>query len=191
MILYVDETESPEYFIVTGLLVNSRKDIESVYKHFRKSVLRIQIPRKMKARIFTEFKSTLLDKDYKNVKIRMLEELNKIHHCVIYSCALKKDEKFIQQDKEATYIKSISRIAESCEDTVDVFFDRFRLPAFEQSIVRNLKCLPNVENVEAVDSQKEIGIQFADNLCSVIRLNRTGFDNFNFFSLIEKYVKEV
>ena len=28
MYLFVDETECPEYFIVTGLLVNSKEDVE-------------------------------------------------------------------------------------------------------------------------------------------------------------------
>ena len=36
MYLFVDETECPEYFIVTGLLVNSKEDIELAYKAFQK-----------------------------------------------------------------------------------------------------------------------------------------------------------
>ena len=191
MILYVDETECPEYFIVTGLLVNSRKDICTAFKHFKKEVSKMPIANAKKARIFTEFKSTLLDFDYSGIKYRMLEELNKIPYCVIYSCTVKKGKRFAQQDKETTYIKSISKIAEACEGPVDVFFDRFRLPSFETNIINELKVLSNVGNAEAADSQKEIGIQFADNLCSAVRLYKTNSDHRNFFSFIEKFVKEV
>lgn len=36
MILFVDETENDNYFIVTGLLVESQNDIDSVYSRFKK-----------------------------------------------------------------------------------------------------------------------------------------------------------
>ena len=36
MVLYVDETENDDYFIVTGLLVNSQTDIINTYNHFKK-----------------------------------------------------------------------------------------------------------------------------------------------------------
>ena len=42
-----------------------------------------------------------------------------------------------------------------------------------------------------VDSQKEYGIQFVDNLCSAIRLKKTENDTEDFYTLIDKWVKEV
>ena len=36
MILYVDETENDNYFIVTGLLVNSKQTVDMTYKRFKK-----------------------------------------------------------------------------------------------------------------------------------------------------------
>ena len=38
MILYVDETENDDFFIVCGLLVSSVEVIETSYKHFKKAV---------------------------------------------------------------------------------------------------------------------------------------------------------
>ena len=71
------------------------------------------------------------------------------------------------------------------------FFDYFNKADFETSIIRKLKSLPNVKAAYAVESQNNAGIQFADNLCSVIRLHKTGADEYGFFPLIEKWVKEV
>ncbi len=49
----------------------------------------------------------------------------------------------------------------------------------------------NVQAITPVDSQKEAGLQFADNLCSIIRLHKSGSDTYSFYPLIEKWVKEI
>ena len=36
MLLFVDETENEDYFIVTGLLVESQNDIDLIYSRFKK-----------------------------------------------------------------------------------------------------------------------------------------------------------
>lgn len=36
MILYIDETENDNYFIVTGLLVTSKQNVDMTYKRFKK-----------------------------------------------------------------------------------------------------------------------------------------------------------
>lgn len=61
MILYVDETKNDHYFIVTGLLVPSKKSIDMAYKQFKKKVNTMKLKPKIKERIFNEFKSTILD----------------------------------------------------------------------------------------------------------------------------------
>ena len=38
MILYVDETENNEYFILTGLLVDTEYNVELAYKKFKNSI---------------------------------------------------------------------------------------------------------------------------------------------------------
>jgi len=68
MILYVDETECPEYFIVTGLLVRSKEDVELAFKRFRKWTMSIPLPEDVRAQLNIEFKSTLLDRRYKRIK---------------------------------------------------------------------------------------------------------------------------
>jgi len=49
----------------------------------------------------------------------------------------------------------------------------------------------NVQAIMSMDSQKEAGLQFVDNICSVVRLHKSGTDEFGFYKLIEKHVKEV
>ena len=191
MYLFVDETECPEYFIVTGLLVNSKEDVELAYKRFKKRIKMIPMLPKLKAQLFTEFKSTVMDRTFQKIKTKMLNELNTIHHQVIYSCYIKKQTHFSQEEKEHVYIEMISRIIWAVSDDINVRFDRFNKPVFENSIVSKLSSFQNVVSAIPVDSQSETGIQFADNLCSVVRLYRTGKDENNFYDIIKLCLKEV
>ena len=38
MILYIDETENDDFFIVAGVLFSDEKDMELAYKQFKKRV---------------------------------------------------------------------------------------------------------------------------------------------------------
>lgn len=190
MYLFVDETECPEYFIVTGLLVNSKEDVELAYKRFKKKVSGIPIPPIKKAELFTEFKSTLLDNDYKRVKRALLLELNEFEYCAAYSCYIKK-ALFPQSVKEKIYTSLLMRIVMAIDNEVDIIFDTFNNQAFENDIIQCLLGCTNVKTINPGDSQKEPGIQFADNLCSVFRLHKTGRDSKDFYSLISDFVKEV
>lgn len=49
---------------------------------------------------------------------------------------------------------------------------------------------PNVLSINSCDSRNEPGLQFVDNLCSVIRLNKTKKKN-DFYSLIKNYIIEL
>ena len=191
MYLYVDETECPEYFIVTGLLINSKEDIELAYKRFKKRIRQIPMLPKLRAQLFTEFKSTVMDRTFQKIKTKMLDELNTIVHFIFYSCHTKKLAHFSQEEKERTYLESISKIIGEVSNDVNVRFDRFNKPDFEKAIVARLSAFNNVISAFPVDSQSETGIQFADNLCSVVRLFRTGKDESNFFEIIKPWVKEV
>ena len=75
MILYVDETENDEYFIVAGLLVESDAEVNLAYKRFKKRIKSFNIREKFRSRLFTEFKSTLLDNTYPTVKKIMIGEI--------------------------------------------------------------------------------------------------------------------
>ncbi|MCD7809869.1 MAG: hypothetical protein LUH02_11050, partial [Erysipelotrichaceae bacterium] len=61
MILYIDETESDDYFIVAGLLTESKDKTDFAYKHFKKGLNYLKITPKEKQKVFYEFKATLLD----------------------------------------------------------------------------------------------------------------------------------
>ena len=184
MILYVDETENNEYFVVTGLLAKDRFSVEMAYKHFKNRIINYPIKNKSKELVYREFKSITLDKHYQRIKNIMLEEINLIdNHFIIYSVYVKKEEHLVQQIKEDIYIKLISKIAEKCGE-VSIVYDCFNNPKFEAKINKELKKMINVNVVVAKDSQEEPGLQFADNLCSVIRLHISQQDKYNFYEKI-------
>ena len=191
MLLYVDETENDCYFIVTGLLVNSKNDVALAYKRFTNKAHAMKIPGKLKARVFTEYKSTLLDSRFQRLKVHMLEELNQIDHSIIYSCHVKKHAHFTQTYKETAYMTLLSNIVASISDEVSIIFDRFNKPDFEQRIIDFMSGYPYVQAIMARDSQKEYGLQFVDNLCSVIRLYISGSDENQFYTYIKDRVVEV
>lgn len=112
MILYVDETESDSLFIVAGLLFNSRQDAEQVFKRFKKRARNVSIAEKYRARLFYEFKSNILDKDFQHLKKEMLNILNEFQYQVIFGCHTKPGE-FKQKDKERTYINMLTAIVTS------------------------------------------------------------------------------
>lgn len=68
MILYIDETENDDYFIVTGLLVASKQNVDMSYKHFKKKVHAMNLSPKRKEKIFNEFKSVILDREFQRIK---------------------------------------------------------------------------------------------------------------------------
>ena len=191
MLLYVDETESSNYFIVTGLLVNSKEDVELAFKRFKKWVTGVPMPNDVKTKLYTEFKSTIVDRRYKKIKIAMLSELALFNLSIIYSCYIKKELHFSQKEKERAYINLISKIASSIPLDTQVIFDRFNKPAFEENIIKKLLSFKHIVKVTPADSQTESGLKFVDNLCSVMRLHKTNSDKNNYFALIEKFVNEI
>lgn len=191
MIVYVDETENEEFFIVAGLLVISSSDVDLAYKRFKNRVKDFNIREKFRSRLFTEFKSTLLDNSYIRIKKRMIEEILSLDGMVIFSCHMKKDLRFNQELKESVYITLLSRIiGEITADTV-VVFDSFGKKDFEERIVRSFIDADNIEDIYPGISEKEAGLQFIDNICSVIRLHKSGDKKDVFFETIERMIKEV
>ena len=55
MLLFVDETENEDYFIVTGLLVESQNDIDLIYSRFKKKAKNLNISDKNVICSFTCF----------------------------------------------------------------------------------------------------------------------------------------
>lgn len=191
MILYIDETENSEFFIVSGLLANSKEDIELAYSHFKKIASKMNLPAKIKPKLFTEFKSTLLDKNFQRLKIKMLEEINNIEHCIIYSCYIKKESYFSQEMKEEVYIKLLAKIVMNIESDIDIIFDTFNKSDFETRIIDIIGNYSHVKNISPCDSQIEHGLQFIDNLCSVLRYHKSDTDINSFYDYIKEYIQEV
>lgn len=190
MILYIDETENEEYFIVTGLLLNSREDAEGIYKSFRKKARNMPIAKRDKQVVFAEFKSTLLDKHYQKMKKQMMLSLSEVDKHIIYSCYIKKSKSFPQNFKEDTYIALLSRIVLSIDSDISIIFDTFNKQDFEKRIIDRISTYGNVQAIMPRDSQIEAGLQYVDNICSIIRHHLSGTDKNEFYTLIEDWVRE-
>lgn len=190
MILYIDETENDKYFIVTGLLVTSKRNVDMSYKRFKKKVNAMNLSPKRKEKIFNEFKSVILDREFQRIKRSMLIEIMKLENQVIYSCYLKKEETFNQQRKEKQYIKLLNTIVSSISDDIHIIFDAFNKKDFETNIIESIKTNKNVISIQPRNSFDEAGIQFVDNLCSVIRQSISDDSN-EFYLLIKDNVIQV
>ena len=191
MLLYVDETENRDYFIVTGLLVNSREDAERAYRSFKKKARKMPVSKRDKAKVFTEFKSTLLDRHYQKMKIKMIESVSEIDRHVIYSCHVKKNKAFPQNYKEDVYIALLSRIVVSIDENMSIIFDAFNKQDFEDRIIERISGYINVQAIMPRDSQKEAGLQIVDNLCSIMRMHVSGTDIYDFYSMVKDWVQNV
>ena len=191
MILYLDETENEQYYIVAGLLSSSEASVELAYKRFKKGIKKLRISEKSKGLICIEFKSTLIDRNYYRVKEKMLEEISLISPSVLFSCYKKITPKLNQVQKDSVYITLISSILGSLETDTDVIFDRFGRAKFESDIIQAASVYDHVISIAPKDSQDVHGLQFADNICSTIRLNKCGDDSHDYYRWIAPITKEV
>ena len=167
-VLYIDETEDDCFFYVVGLLVDSKSDINHAYNIFKKSIANYPIKQRERVVLFNEFKSTIMDRSYQRIKIKMLECLNGINYSVI--CAYcKKPMHFHQTDKERTYISLLLSIVKGVQSDIIVIYDAFHKRNFEENIEYFILCEGNVKNITRAESYDEKGLQFADNICSSLR----------------------
>ena len=191
MILYVDETENDECFIVAGLMADSVSDIRTAYKQFKKGIRHIKIPDKYKAALYTEFKSSLMDNDYKSIKKQLLKTILEIRCEVLFSLYKKNNCIMKQKQKESVYIMLISRIIAELPPETTVVFDRFGKTDFENRIIKLKDSFRNITTIIPEDSQREYGLQFADNICSVIRRHICGTDEYDYYSIAENIIRKV
>lgn len=189
MILYVDETENDQFFIVAGLLVNSEKDVLESYKRFKNSVKEIKIPRKYKSKAFKEFKSIIIDKHYRKINIKMLKEINTVSYRIIYGVYEKNNVLFNQQKKEKVYIGLLLSLITNIDENIEIIYDEFCNKKFEINIESNIKKCKNVLSIKPENSQNNPGLQYVDNVCSVIRLKLTKLDKNNFYNYISKIIR--
>ena len=191
MLLFVDETENEDLFIVTGFLVKSKEDADFAYKHFKRKIRDYRISDREKRKLFTEFKSTLMDQHYQKLKIKMLEEVIAFDNTVIYSTYIKKDEVFRQSRKEDIYVLLLSKIVASLEQETEIIYDTFNKHDFEERINATIAPFSHITSIHSADSRTEAGLQFVDNLCSVIRLYEAGKDHYSFYQIIADRVKMI
>ncbi len=188
MILYIDETENQDYFIVSGLLANSKTDVDNSFKHFRNTVKNMGIKTKDRSVVFIEFKSNVIDRRYKNIKLKMLKEINNLNDTVYYSCYIKKEKDLKQSIKEKEYIRMLEKIVSYIADDIDIIFDSFNKKDFELKIIERIGSKENVLSVKPMNSQLEAGLKYVDNICGVIRLYLSDHDEYNFYPVIESKV---
>lgn len=191
MILYVDETENDDYFIVAGLLVKNERCIDLAYRHFKNRIKNYPLKLKSKQKVYRGFKSSVIDRHYQTVKRIMLEEINNISdRYILYSSQIKKKTKLFQGEKEKIYLHLITKIVGYCENVI-VIYDSFNNKKIDNKIYEELNKLSNVESIFAKDSQEEPGLQFVDNLCSVIRLHISKNDKNNFYKIIASNIIDI
>lgn len=191
MILYIDETEDSKYFVVSGILFNSQTDADNVYKTFKNKIINYNIPENLRAKMFTEFKATILDTRYQKIKIKLLETINSVDNVVIYSAYIKKEKDIKKGLKEKVYLRAVKAIASSIDKDIDIVFDSFADRGFVKNISKQLLSLDNVKTAVPGDSQIVLGLQLADNVCSAVRRHKLGTDKYKFYEVIEKNVIEV
>ena len=66
--LYIDESLDKNVFVVGGILVDRENDLLLAYKQFKKQVINASMTRKQKDEVSYEFKSTLLERTYPQIK---------------------------------------------------------------------------------------------------------------------------
>ena len=183
--LYIDESLDENCFVVGGILVDNEQDMLLAYRQFKKSIDGIPMTRKQKERVTHEFKANLLDKSFPQIKRKLLYKLNAFDCKVIYASA-NKQKITNQNEKEKTYIRLLSRIVEEInEDVIVVTFDSFGNARFERDIISAISNYKNVKSIRNDLSFNNKGLQFADNVCGVIRKHLSGNDTDDFYKIIE------
>lgn len=182
MVLYVDETESEDYFIVAGLLTESKKKTDLAYRHFKKKLKTMKLSPKDKEKVFVEFKAVILDRHYQKIKLKMLNEIKQLDHRILFSVYVKKEKVFNQVMKEQEYMKLLDKIV--------TIIDTFNKADFEKKIVNYIGNHSHVCSIVSKDSRAEAGLQFIDNLCSIIRLSKYDKQN-RFYQIIQDELVEI
>ena len=169
---------------------NVKRDVScSACEYFK--INGFELGHKAKSKLFTEFKSTIMDRNYQRIKKRMLAEIMDLDCVVLYSYYKKSEQNINQILKQSVYITLLSNIIAALEEFTTVIFDGFGLEDFENNIVHSTKIYPFVTDIRPGDSQQEPGLQFVDNLCSVIRRHISINEKDLFYDSISEIVKSV
>ena len=189
--LYIDESLDKNVFVVEGILVDRENDLLLAYKQFKKQVINASMTRKQKDEVSYEFKSTLLERTYPQIKRKMLFKLNTTNCKIVYSYK-NINKKVMQEDKENYYIELLSNIVKSINDDVTIItFDSFGNNRFEEKIIQSISNIENVKSISKDFSFNNKGLQFADNVCGVIRKHISNVDTNNYYEIIKNKIKTI
>ncbi|MBR4150268.1 MAG: DUF3800 domain-containing protein [Firmicutes bacterium] len=192
MVLYVDETENDRFFIVTGFLVNDQELVRESYKRFKNRVSNLKLTQKTKQRIFKEFKSSSIDHGFQKIKRELLKSIVETTGSCLFSTHIKKSARLNQKLKEATYITLLSSIVGAIDASVEIIFDSFGKPDFENNIIHAIgSSFEHVASITPGKSELYPGLQFADNVCSVVRLHLSDEDRYSYYDIIINILTEV
>lgn len=95
-----------------------------------------------------------------------------------------------QNTKEKQYIRLLENIVSYLTCDTDIIFDAFNKKDFENAIIQAIGVQKHVLSINSQDSELECGLQFIDNICSIIRLYKTKRDH-KFHELIDAHTVEV
>ena len=186
--LYIDESLDEKHFVVGGILVSNEQDLLLAYRQLKKQVSSIPMTRKQKERVTYEFKATLLDRTFPQIKRKLLNKLNDFDCEVVYAtCQL--NGRTDQKEKEKNYIALLKKIVNGIDDSVVITFDSFGNSRFERDIIREISKYNNVISINYDLSYNNKGIQFADNVCGVLRKHLSGTEKDGFYEIIRKKIR--
>ena len=98
----------------------------------------------------------------------------------------------MQEDKENYYIELLSNIVKSINDDVTIItFDSFGNNRFEEKIIQSISNIENVKSISKDFSFNNKGLQFADNVCGVIRKHISNVDTNNYYEIIKNKIKTI
>lgn len=189
MILYIDESSDKNYFVVGGFTAKSDYIVNETHKQFKNHTKSFPMNEKDRRRVFTEFKSIYLDDSYPALKRDMLEHIVKSCFSIYYKSYKLNGNVIYQDKKEEIYINLLVSLINEIKGEVAVYFDSFKKKDFEDKIKNTISKLDNVILVDNKDSLNCKGIQFADNICSVIRRNMSSLDDNGYYRIIYNNIK--
>ena len=186
-ISYIDETETDEYFIVCALTVESDLELEESFKSFKKKTrnLMSKSNRRKKGIVFEEFKSKEIDEQFPSVKRAMLNHIDLLDCSITYSYQKKSQLEIKFQEKKKLYITAIHEALDIIVKPKHVVFDNFKNKKFEQEIIDSFITDEKVLSITPGDSKVYSGLEYVDNICSVIRHRISNNDKYNYYYLIE------
>ena len=189
--LYIDESIGEQLFVVGGILADSERDLLLAYRQLKKQISSIPMTRKQKETVTNEFKSTILERAYPQIKRKLLYKLNSFHCTVVY--ATDRFEGILyQEEKEKRYIALLKLIVSSVnEPVIVVTFDAFGNIEIETRIIKAIGSLSNVMSIRQDFSYNNKGLQFADNVVGVIRKHLAGSYSNNYFEIIKAKVQQL